>query len=155
MLTPLLFAAALQATAPAQEMPAQPARLGQSPAPSGNQAMPGTQPVPADRPMRGAATPGTPPPAAEAAQPTPRPDPAKLPAEAQFARYDANGDGALDKAEYGSWLAALRTAKEADFKADTPESRAWIDSSFIATDADRDQKVSREEWTRFLTPTDG
>lgn len=158
MLTSLLFAAALQATISSQDLPAQPAPAGQSPAgqsPAATQAMPGTQPVPADRPMAGPEQPAGPPPAAEAAQPTPRPDPAKLPVDAQFARYDANGDGVFDKAEYGSWLAALRTAKEADFKADSPEGRGWIDGSFTAADANRDQKVSHAELVRFLTPTAG
>lgn len=155
MLMPLLLAAALQATAPAPQMPAQPARPDQSPAPATQPAMPGTQPAPSDRPLPGAGASAAPPPAAEAAQPTPRPDPAALPVDAQFARYDANGDGALDKSEYGGWLAALRTAKEADFKADALESRQWIESSFAAADADRDQKVSREELRSFLTPKAG
>lgn len=155
MLTPLLFAAALQVTAPPQQMPAQPARPGQSTAPAADQAMPGTQPVPADRPLSPSGAAASPPTAAEAAQPTPRPDPAKLPVDAQFARTDANGDGVLDKAEYGAWLVALRTAKEADFKGDSADARVWIDSSFTATDTDRDQKVSRDEWTRFLTPNTG
>ncbi|WP_066722050.1 EF-hand domain-containing protein [Sphingomonas pituitosa] len=153
MLTSLLFAAALQATAPAQDLPAQPSRTGQSP--TATQAMPGTQPVPADRPMASPAPSAGPPPAAEAAQPTPRPDPARLPVDAQFARYDANGDGVLDKAEYSSWLVALRTAKESDFKADSPEGRGWIDGSFASADANRDQKVSRDELVRFLTPKAG
>lgn len=157
MLMPLLLAAALQATAPAPQMPAQPVRPDQSPAPATPPTMPGTQPAPADRPLPsvGANASATPPPVAEAAQPTPRPDPAALPVDAQFARYDADGDGALDKSEYGSWLAALRTAKEADFKADALESRQWIESSFAAADADRDQKVSREELRSFLTPKAG
>ncbi len=153
MLTSLLFAAALQAIAPTQDLPAQPARTGQSP--TATQAMPGTQPVPADRPMTSPEQSAGPPPAAQAAQPTPRPDPAKLPVETQFARYDADGDGMLDKGEYGSWLAALRTAKEADFKAESPEGRGWIDGSFASADANRDQKVSREELVRFLTPKAG
>lgn len=153
MLMPLLLAAALQATAPAPQMPAQPVRPDQSPAPATPPTIPGTQPAPADGPLPGASA--TPPPAAEAAQPSPRPDPAALPVDAQFARYDADGDGALDKSEYGSWLAALRTAKEADFKADALESRQWIESSFAAADADRDQKVSREELRSFLTPKAG
>ncbi|RSV45276.1 EF-hand domain-containing protein, partial [Sphingomonas sp. ABOLD] len=92
---------------------------------------------------------------AETAQPTPRPDPAKLPADAQFARYDANGDGALDKTEYGSWLIALRTAKDPDFKPEKPEAKAWIDRSFIGADTNRDDKISREEMVRFLTPVAG
>lgn len=154
MLTPLLIAVTLQTTAPAPQTPAQPAHAGQAP-PAANQAMPGTQPVPADRPLPGDTSSAAPPSAAEAAQPTPRPDPAKLPVEAQFARYDANGDGVLDRNEYGSWLVALRTAKEAEFKADSPESRSWIESSFTAADADRDDKVSREELIAFLTPKAG
>ncbi|MGN7999163.1 hypothetical protein [Sphingomonas sp. 22176] len=155
MLTPLLLVAALQVSAPAPQAPAQPARTGQPSAPAANQAMPGTQPTPADKPLQGTEAPGSPPPAVEAAQPTPRPDPAKLPIETQFARYDANGDGALDKAEYGSWLVALRTAKDADFKPETPEAKAWIDRSFIGADTNRDDKISREEWVRFLTPITG
>lgn len=153
MLISLLSAAALQATAPAQDLPAQPVQAGQSP--TATQAMPGTQPVPADRPLSAPAQPAGPLPAAEAAQPSPRPDPAKLPVEAQFARYDANGDGMFDKAEYGSWLTELRTAKESDFKADSPEGRGWIDGSFASADANRDAKVSREELVRFLTPKAG
>lgn len=120
MRTPLLFAAALQVTAPApQPMPAQPASTG------------------------------------EAAQPSPPSDPAQLSPEAQFARYDANGDGVLDKSEYGVWLIALRAAQEADFKGDTRDVKAWIDGSFTGTDVDRDGKVSREELIRFLTPVAG
>lgn len=151
MLTPLLLAAVLQLTPAPQEMPAQPAKPGQTATPAADRAMPGTQAGAAASPPSSGGTDS----AAETAQPTPRPDPAKLPVEAQFARYDANGDGNLDLAEFGEWLIALRVAKEAQFDRDTPEARVWVQNSFTATDANRDQKISREEWTRFLTPVAG
>lgn len=151
MLTPLLLAAALQITPAPQEMPAQPAKAGQTPKPGADPAMPGTQ---GNTGAKASSSGGTDS-AAETAQPTPRPDPAKLPVDAQFARYDANGDGSLDLAEFGEWLVALRTAKEAEFDREKPASRAWVQDSFTATDADRDQKISRAEWTRFLTPNKG
>ncbi|WP_010545689.1 EF-hand domain-containing protein [Sphingomonas elodea] len=125
MLMPLLFAVLLQ-TAPApQERPAPPA------------------------------TSAAPPAAAEATQPTPRPDPAGLPVQTQFAQADANGDGSLDRTEFAAWLVAVRTAKEAGFGAEKPEARDWIERSFGATDADHDRKITREEWTRFLATRDG
>lgn len=151
MLTPLLLAAALQVTPAPQAMPAQPARPGQTAKPGADPAMPGTQGS-ADAKTSSAGGTDS---AAETAQPTPRPDPAKLPVDAQFARYDANGDGSLDLAEFGEWLIALRVAKEADFDREKPEARAWVQDSFTATDANRDQKISRAEWTRFLTTTKG
>ncbi|UYY77107.1 EF-hand domain-containing protein [Sphingomonas sp. R1] len=151
MLTPLMLAAALQLTPVPQDKPVQPAATGQSTAPGAEHAMPGTQPAPDPSVPAGA----NPPPAADASQPTPKPDPAKLSVEAQFARYDANGDGSLDQAEFGEWLVALRVAKEADFDREKAEARAWVQDSFTTTDTNRDQKVSREEWTRFLTPIAG
>lgn len=151
MLTPLLLAAALQITPAPQEMPAQPARPGQTAKPAADPAMPGTQAGTNPKSSTNGGTDS----AAETAQPTPRPDPANLPIDAQFARYDVNGDGSLDLAEFGEWLIALRTAKEADFDREKPEARAWVQDSFTATDADRDQKISRAEWARFLTPTKG
>ncbi|WP_294331517.1 EF-hand domain-containing protein [uncultured Sphingomonas sp.] len=151
MLTPLLLAAALQLTPAPQEMPAQPARAGQTPKPAADPAMPGTQGSGEAKPATAGGTDS----AAETAQPTPRPDPARLPVDAQFARYDVNGDGSLDLAEFGDWLVALRTAKEANFDREKPEARAWVQDSFTATDANRDQKISRAEWARFLTPVAG
>lgn len=151
MLTPLMLAAALQLMPVPQDKPLQPAAPGPSTTPAADPRMPGTRPVPGASPPLAA----NPPAAAEASQPTPPPDPAKLSVEAQFARYDANGDGSLDQAEFGEWLVALRTAKEADFDREKPAARAWVQDRFTTTDANRDRKVSREEWTRLLTPIAG
>ena len=70
----------------------------------------------------------------------------------EFKSYDRNADGGLDKAEFGSWMGALRKASEPTFKPDSPEAATWVSQAFTAADADKSASVNQSELTSFLTP---
>lgn len=119
--------------------------------------------------------PGQPAPATETAQPTPEapaganaPDAASaqpatsMPATSaeqvaqavgrQFAGYDKDSDGALNRAEFGAWMVALRQASEPGFTPGSPEAESWTAQAFAASDTDKSQSISQSELAAFLTP---
>lgn len=69
----------------------------------------------------------------------------------EFAAHDLNGDGTLSRAEFGTWMAELRTKGVARAKADAPETREWVTAAFTLADADRNASVTEAELTGFLT----
>ena len=69
----------------------------------------------------------------------------------EFPTYDANKDGKLDTAEFGSWMVALKTASDPATKADSPATKTWIGQAFASADTDRNKSVSMTELNTFLS----
>ncbi|MEI9928589.1 MAG: hypothetical protein WDN44_13940 [Sphingomonas sp.] len=114
-------------------------------------------PAPAAPDAQTAATPAQPAPVQTAtapAQPAPAttPDQVALAVGAGWPTYDKDGNGTLDKAEFGAWLIALRTASEPSFDAQTPAATTWVGQAFGIADADKSKTVTNAEMTTFLTP---
>ena len=72
--------------------------------------------------------------------------------DAEFPAYDANKNGALDEPEFSKWLLALHAAGgDAKAKAmDEPSKMKWAKDGFVAADADKNQKISKAEMSKFL-----
>jgi len=69
----------------------------------------------------------------------------------EFPAYDKNGDKALDKAEFGAWMVALKTASDPATRAADPATVKWVAGAFASADADRSKQVSQAELTRYLS----
>lgn len=77
----------------------------------------------------------------------------------EFPSYDKNADGSLDKAEFGSWMVALKTASDPSTRADDPATQSWVSGAMASADADKSSSVTKEELTAYLSkgaaaPTD-
>ena len=70
----------------------------------------------------------------------------------EFASYDKDASGALDKAEFGAWMVALRKAAQPTFQADSAEATTWIGQAFAQADKDKNATINQGELTVFLTP---
>lgn len=70
---------------------------------------------------------------------------------AEFPTYDGNKDGSLEKAEFGKWMVALKTASDPSTKATDPATVQWVSGAFAQADADKSNNVSQAELTKFLT----
>lgn len=70
----------------------------------------------------------------------------------EFPTYDKDSSGSLDKAEFGAWMVALRTAAQPTFKADSAEATTWISQAFAQADKDKNATINQGELTVFLTP---
>lgn len=141
------------ATATGQPDTAQaPANTGATTAGSANtaQAAP-TTPVP--DPATG--TPATPvqtattePAATEpAAQGTNEPDQVAAILDSEFPSYDKDKSGSLSKAEFASWMDALKSKADPSAKPDA----AWNTAAFKKADADKSADVSKTELATFLS----
>lgn len=69
--------------------------------------------------------------------------------DAQFPTYDADGNGSLDKAEFGAWMASLR-ANDPASKPGSAEMKKWTDQAFAQTDTDQSKSVTKAELQAFL-----
>ncbi|MES2339879.1 MAG: EF-hand domain-containing protein [Pseudomonadota bacterium] len=69
----------------------------------------------------------------------------------EFPTYDKNSDTNLDKAEFGAWMVALRTASDPATKAGDPATVKWVDGAFASADTDRSKVVSKAELTAYLS----
>ncbi len=69
----------------------------------------------------------------------------------EFPTYDKNADTNLDKAEFGAWMVALKTASDPATKAGDPATVKWIDGAFASADADKSKSVSKGELTKYLS----
>jgi len=68
----------------------------------------------------------------------------------EFPTYDKDSNGALSKAEFDSWMTAMRDrAGEKPLAA--KEQTTWLKGAFITADADKSKSVSQDELTTFLT----
>lgn len=67
---------------------------------------------------------------------------------AEFAAYDKDGNGTLEKAEFTAWMDALKARAPDGGK---PSSETWNNAAFAKADKDESTTVSRDELTRFLS----
>lgn len=153
---------------PAPAAPETPPAAEPAATPTAANPAPGETAMPAAlaQPVAEAATPATPAPtapAAQAAAATPA-APAQTPTRAttqdqiaqvvnaEFGNYDKDGNGALDKSEFSTWMVALRKASDPSFAAETPEGQTWLAGAFAQADADKNAGVNATELASFLTP---
>lgn len=69
----------------------------------------------------------------------------------EFPTYDKNADKSLDKAEFGQWMVALKTASDPSTKAADPATRKWVDGAFASADTDKSKSVTQAELTTYLS----
>ena len=148
MLKTILLAGTMAIAAPA---------VAQTQAPAAQTAPAATQ-APA-APATTTAMPAPSQPAAVPAQGTPAPATAATPAPAstqvaqvvdqQFATYDKDANGSLSKAEFSSWMTALKTQANAK-EGDPAKETAWNDAAFKQADGDKSSTVTKVELTGFL-----
>jgi hypothetical protein len=144
--------AATQQTPPAADQATPPPAdtMTTAPSPDTQPATATAQPTPADpaaapaQPATAAATP--------AAQPASSETQVAQVVSQEFGTYDKDASGALDKAEFSTWLVALRKASEPAFAADSAASKTWLAQAFTQADTDKNATVSQAELTTFLTP---
>lgn len=157
--------AATQQTPPAADQSAPPPAETKTaaPTPDPQPATAAAQPTPTDatapaQPATADAAPATPAqPATAAAAPAPAQPATSQTQVAQvvsqeFGTYDKDASGALDKAEFSSWLVALRKASEPAFSGDDAAGKTWLAQAFTQADTDKNANVSQAELTTFLTP---
>lgn len=68
----------------------------------------------------------------------------------EFATYDKDGNGSLDKVEFGAWMDALKAKQPAGASAQMADPK-WNDAAFAQADADKSNVVSKSELTTFLS----
>ncbi|WP_448660094.1 calcium-binding protein [Sphingomonas sp. CJ99] len=71
--------------------------------------------------------------------------------EADWAKYDTDGNGELSQDEFAGWLGALRKASEPGADMASTEMQGWMGQAFAAADADKSSAVTKEELTSFLS----
>lgn len=104
-----------------------------------------TLPKPAEMPASSAA------PAQDSAAPTAgAPSDPKAIIATEFPTYDKDSSGALNRAEFDSWLVALKE-KSGDAKMSDGDKSAWLKKAFTTADKDKDKGVSLAELTEYLT----
>ena len=69
----------------------------------------------------------------------------------EFPSYDKNADGNLDKAEFGTWMVALKTASDPSTKPGDPATQTWVNGAFASADTDKSNVVTKEELTTYLS----
>ncbi|MHA6724179.1 EF-hand domain-containing protein [Sphingomonas sp. RS2018] len=73
----------------------------------------------------------------------------------EFPTYDKNADAKLDKAEFGAWMVALKTASDPSTKAGDPATTKWVSGAFASADTDKSKGVSQAELTKYLSQNAG
>jgi hypothetical protein len=69
---------------------------------------------------------------------------------AEFPAYDKDGNGSLARAEFDTWLVALKE-KSGDTAMKPADKSSWLKTAFVAADKDKDKGVSLAELTEYLT----
>ncbi|WP_258043000.1 EF-hand domain-containing protein [Sphingomonas sp. NBWT7] len=113
-------------------------------------AAPADQAAPMDSTAAAPATAATPAPtetAASTAQPATGDQVTSI-VDAEFASYDKDGNGDLNKAEFAAWMDALKS--KAPGGADKPGDAKWNEAAFAQADKDKSTSVSKQELTGFL-----
>jgi hypothetical protein len=102
-------------------------------------------PAPAD-PATAAAAPA---PAAPAAAPAPAGPQVADVVGKEFPTYDKNGNGSLSKAEFSTWMLALKKTSDPAAKDDAAY-KTWTKDAFAQADTDKSKSISKDELTNFL-----
>jgi outer membrane biosynthesis protein TonB len=156
--------AATQQTPPDQSAPPPAESKQTAPTPTPQPDTAAAQPTPADlaaasaQPATAQTDPATPAqPATAAAAPTPA-QPATSESQvaqvvgSEFGTYDKDASGTLNKAEFSTWLVALRKASDASFQGESADAKTWLNQAFTQADTDKNATITRQELTVFLTP---
>jgi len=75
--------------------------------------------------------------------------------EADFPKYDGDGNGKLSATEFASWMGTLRASSDPTAKADNAEMKAWSKTAFAQADVDKSKSISKGELTTFLAKGQG
>lgn len=151
MLKSLMLASAMIVAAPAlaqsaDKAPNPNAATPATPAQPADPATEATPAQPANPAMDSAATPATPAqPATQAANPT---DAVAQVVQQEWATYDADKDGALNKDEFGKWMVALR--ERSPQQQPVNDLTAWTAAAFAQADKDKSSTVTQTELQTFL-----
>ena len=70
--------------------------------------------------------------------------------KAEFPAYDKDSTGDLSKAEFSTWLIALKTKSDPSAAADQTALSTWAGQAFAQADADKSSAVTETELTSFL-----
>lgn len=70
---------------------------------------------------------------------------------AEFATYDRNGNGMLEKEEFAAWMDALKA--RAPDGGDRPGDVKWNEAAFAKADTDKSASLTPDELTGFLGST--
>lgn len=68
----------------------------------------------------------------------------------EFPIYDKDGNGVLDKAEFTTWMVALK-AKSGEKPLPPAELATWVNSAFAAADKDKSKTITLAELQAYLT----
>ena len=68
----------------------------------------------------------------------------------EFPTYDKDANGSLDKAEFGSWMGAMKAKTDAKPMA-AAEMTKWSDGAFATADKDKNKTVTLAELQTYLT----
>lgn len=89
-------------------------------------------------------------PGASSAAPASTPSDPKAIIASEFPTYDKDSSGGLNKAEFDTWLSALK-----DKSGGTPmaekDKTSWLKTAWTTADKDKDKSVSLAELTDYLT----
>ena len=88
-------------------------------------------------------------PAAAAAQATPAAQSPDQVIATEFPTYDKDSNGSLSRAEFDTWLTALKE-KGGGKPLSAPELKKWLAGSFASADKDKSKSVSQAELTAYL-----
>ena len=108
---------------------------------------PSTPPAETSMPQSSAPAPDSAAPAAAA--PAPAADPKAI-IESEFPTYDKDGNGSLARAEFDTWLMALKE-KSGDTTMKPADKTSWLTTAFTTADKDKNKGVSLGELTEYLT----
>jgi hypothetical protein len=84
-----------------------------------------------------------------ASSPAPASDPKAIIAS-EFPTYDKDSSGALSRAEFDTWLVALKE-KSGDTAMKPADKTTWLKTAFTTADKDKNKGVSLTELTDYLT----
>ncbi|WP_145961031.1 calcium-binding protein [Sphingosinithalassobacter portus] len=86
------------------------------------------------------------------AQSGPTADQIKQLVAGEWSKYDLDSSGALEQAEFASWMTDLRKNSEPTFDSASEEGAAWLQRAFEFADKDSNASVSQGEMVTLLLP---
>ena len=141
---PVAAQTAPQTANPAQTAPVQPVTPGASGSVTGDVGT-GVQADPATGVSAGAT--------ADAGATTTAAQPSQIAqvVDQEFATYDKDGDGALNKTEFAAWMDKLKASTPDAKPMPAAKQTAWNTAAFKQADADKSATVDKAELTGFLS----